>query len=445
MRTERTILSVLTGVLLSLLVGPAVGESIPLAKRYSDPLNGFSLRPPEQTQRQRKPSPSLLVSWVKRDVGTGAIAWTLSVQRAVDRQKKIDLKPYGQALAEKLRREEKFKVESVDVVPVAGKGAIHLRGQFTVIVKLWQRQVWILAEPGRFLILTVTGQIPDKEKLNSLCDAVLATLQLIDPKKEFAERKARVERGEKLLASLNNKKVTAVLDAQSRWYLFRLKDDYVGFMKVSEKAARRNNSVGVEISKWIMFKFPEDDARLMKRTLFAAGGASVEIWSEHLQVGEGDRSVWRVEKGIRQDELIVCTVSECGRERVRKKGVPQKIYLARATGDLLPRLVDLKKPQSYAFARYTSESNAFEMRTFAVVGPEKITVGGRRVDAIRATDQSSPTADAASLWLDAEGRLLRMQTEQDLSVQRSTRAAVLRRFANAERLILELDKFAQAQ
>ena len=95
------------------------------------------------------------------------------------------------------------------------------------------------------------------------------------------------------------------------------------------------------------------------------------------------------------------------------------------------RLVDLTRPAKYAFASYASLENNFDMRTFAVIGTEKIATVRGEVQAVRATDQAAANAEPATLWLGPDGKLLRMKSADGLVMNASARGAVLRRYPKA--------------
>jgi len=184
MTDQRARRAILAGVALWVSMFGVAREAagrVELDKRYVDPMHGFSLRPPAGTERRREFSAAKLVSWALRDEKSGAVVWTLTVLQAVEGKPVTDLKPYAEALADKLRTEENFHMEKDFVLgPVAGKAAIDLRG-LTGGVQMWQRQVWVLAEPKRFLIVMISGSETMKAELDDVCSRVLATLQLSDP------------------------------------------------------------------------------------------------------------------------------------------------------------------------------------------------------------------------------------------------------------------------
>ncbi len=426
----------------------ADGETnIKLGKRYIDQLRGFSLRPPAGTQRLRKPSPSLLVSWVRRDAKTGAIAWTLSIQQAIEKQKDLNLKAYAKALEQKLTLEQNLRVESSKLAPTAGKPGIHIRGEIAGRGKLWQRQVWLLAEPQRFLIFSITGPAATKATLEKVMDAALGTLRVINLEDALKARKENIERGKVFLKAITDEKLKAAVDTQPQWYLFRMQGDYTGFMKVLESTSRRENRNGVEIRKWVMWKTPKAPPRLLKSVLFTTADRSLEEWKDRFQVGLIEARSGSREDGIKQNELIVCSLAETVRkprphwqERAKKKIVPEDIYLSKAIGDMLSRLVDLTRPAAYSFASYTSTANAFDMRTFTVVGSDSIVISGKRMEAVRVLDQAAADVEPATLWVDRKGRILRMHTEEGLQMLLSTYAGVLQRFPNAEKALAVMDR-----
>jgi len=107
---------------------------------------------------------------------------------------------------------------------------------------------------------------------------------------------------------------------------------------------------------------------------------------------------------------------------------------------LLPRLVDLTKPAAYAFASYNSQLNTFDMRTFTVVGPQKITVNQSQVEAIKVTDQGAADTEPAVLWVNAKGLVLRMSTSDGLLMEAVPKTVIIQRFPKADDVAKEIGK-----
>lgn len=432
---KRQTLQVALVSLLAMSSSSVVAQTVELGKRYKDLPHGFSLRPPLDTVRRRGFSTARLVSWSRQEAKTGAILWTLSVRQIMTKDKNADLNKYSRELATRLIQEKKFKVESVKIVPIAGKGAINVKGITGGLIRLWERQVWVLAEPGRFLVFVMAGPTDMSKQLDKICDEILTTVILTDPKAAREKIEKNLTRGKELLASLNDNKLSKTISKAPQWFLLTHKGKDVGFMHVAESWARRERMEGVQVNTCVMIEIPKDKRRVLTRSLFSTARGEFERWREHLSVGRGRAAVTTTEEGLKKAGMIICSISQGTNLRTRKKKLPEKIYLPRAIGWQMFRLVDLTKRTQYAFASYASLENNFDMRTFAVLGPEKIATVGGKVQAVRATDQATADAEPTTLWVTPDGKLLRMKTTDGLIMNASARAAVLRRYPTAEAIV----------
>ena len=231
--------------------------------------------------------------------------------------------------------------------------------------------------------------------------------------------------------------MAAAIVTQPRWYLLKLKDKNVGFTRTIETAATRQGAKGYEVITWVMFQQAKTERRFGRRAMFTTADRKLERWNEALLTGEGRNTRRDSEEGMKQAKMIVCYVSPNGgsmqtHKKTLNPPVIRAIYLPRAMGAILPRLVDLKKPATYAFAVYNSSTNDFDMRTFTVVGPQQIDLQARTLSAIRITDRMAADAEVATLWVDGDGVLLRMKTTDGLVMDQSTRTGILRRFPGAQ-------------
>jgi hypothetical protein len=416
-----------------------------LDKRYIDSLHGFSLCPPTETQREKRFSTSLMVSWSLVDPNASAILWTLTVKRAAapDLDEKTDLAVYGGKLAKMLQDDENFTADSVGTIKAAGATAIDLRGMTTGVIRLWQRQVWVPAPSGRFVIVGISGPEDMKATLDRICQNSLDTLQVSDPEATLHAKKANVDRGQELLAGITQDALLRILSKDPQYYLLQLKGRYVGFMVQYEEAARDGSVRGVQVTTYVMMQLPKDELRLMKSVMFTTADRSFERWKQQLQVGSGAASSVQAEDLLKQGDQIVCDVDTGGRIDTKKKPVPKDMYLPRAMGVLLPRLVDARTPTGYSFAAYTSEANDFDMRTFEVKGPGKLTVNGAEMDVTLATDQPAADAEAVDLWLGPGGLLLRLKTAEGLMMDLSSREAVFEHFPKAQAILEAMSKWAR--
>jgi hypothetical protein len=422
------------------------------------------------------------VSWAKRDTETSAIAWTLTVKRAVDDNANLDLKEFDKTLAQKLATDEHLKIDSDRLASIAGKTAVDISGVGgSETTKLWERQVWVLtslakpaattpdsgliedrkvtsrpATPSLFLVLSVAGPLNLRTQMNQTLSAVLATLEITDPDEAIKQRREAMANGAALLKRLadTEHKVDISLSAQP-WFLMTRKDKPVGFMKVVQAKSRQAGPEGYEVTTWAMTQASDDKAMLYKRYQFVSAIGDLERWSEQLQVGSGKDSEVFIQSGTMDDRIadrkqqkpIWMINCDCGTDKKTKSqrkalGDVKGIYLPYAFGVLLPKVVDLKEPKSYLFATYVARTNDFDMRTFTVVGPSKTTVGGKEVAAVKILDKASEEDDPVEMWVNADGELLRIQGADGLVIEQSNHEAVLRRNANADSIITQMAKWA---
>lgn len=438
MRRTATIVLVVCGVAGGQEAGPLgkVGDAAPveLGNRYIDPAHGFSLRPPTGTVRQRGFSTARLVSWARQDEKTRAILWTFSVLQVSPKSKDVKLEDYRRVLIAELARTDQYKVSSSRIAPVAGKGAIDLQGVSGGPMRLWKRQVWVLAEPGRFLVFLMAGPVDRRERLDRICSNVLSTLKLTDPKLAREQTRKNLERGKDVLAAFNDRKVSAILHKQPRWFLLSLEDKPVGFMHASEAWKIVDGVPGPLVTTCLVLRVPGDQLRVLRRSMFATARGDFERWRQQRTVGSGRTAAVATESGIKKEDLVLCNVAVAGKGQSKKKKVPPAIYLPKALGWLMLRLIDLKTPTSCSFATYASRENNFDMRTFTVVGPERIQWAGQSIRAVRATDQATANTEATTMWLDGTGSLLRMKSPEGLVMEAAAEAAVRRRFPEDAKL-----------
>ncbi len=81
---------------------------------------------------------------------------------------------------------------------------------------------------------------------------------------------------------------------------------------------------------------------------------------------------------------------------------------------LLPRMVDLHRPQIYAFPCYSRELRGIVTRIVRVGGEEAVEVNGRRVTAYRISDRETVLGPDTHSFVDAGGRLLKAVRGQEV-------------------------------
>jgi hypothetical protein len=410
---------------------PAGTRATSSAPTYTDKLNGFALRPPIGCDRIKEPGTSCLVRWVSLDANTKTIFWTLGVNVALQSDPNITMREYAKILGPSLKDQDNLESVATFATQVGGKEALDIRG---VAVaggsRVWRRQVWVLAQPGRFLIFWVSGLEARQNAMHEILQEALSTVKITDPIETLKAQDASLRNGRQFLAALGKK---ALAPAQGlQWYVFRQDGNIVGWTVQKESLARRGKQDGLEIQTLTMLRLPGDRLRLSRRTLFGTAGGG-EQWKETLQIGEGDKKEIVQEEGTRQGNMIVCAITYGADVKTRKKEVPSgpdaneptDMYLPHCLGMILPRLLDLSRARAYSFATYSSRDNNYRLRTFTVIGPQKIALNSRQVEAVRMSDMESANEETTTdMWVDASGMPLRIQSPGWPVIEAGTRREI---------------------
>lgn len=418
---------------------PASAPAVRLGVRYTDAFRGFSLCPPAGAQRVRETSTRRLVGWVQRDDKTRAIRWSLEVLQTRQKPTKLSISDYAQAVAKELAKGQ-FKVKSTQVGTVAGKPAMHFRGIWSGALTLWRRQTWIRTAPGEHLVLNIAGATSAQAEMDGILTAVAGSVKLFDATPSLVERGASLKRGSTVLGKLSEKLLREKLEAKARYFTIQRSGKTVGFLRISEGMAQRERTRGAWIVRCGAMEVAGAPKQLTREELFATPDCSVERCKRILIAGEGKDPRRITQETLKDRNTLLAQVSEKGRPtQGRRRTVPETLmpaYLPRAFDLVALRLIDLSKPRAIAFAVYNPVAHDFDLRTIRIVGPEKITLGGRQLSAVRLTDQMAADAPVASLWVDSKGLLLRMRTADGVTLERAEKAAVIRRYA-AELLTLD--------
>jgi len=402
--------------------------------RYTDPLYGYSLVPPDEVQQRRGNAVGMLMSWSKIDPSSPVASWTLGIQHRVETNKDISLDAFSKALSLRLRLGEKLKAAPAKLTTVSGKSAIDLVGT-TIGTGAWQRQVWVLVRPQEFLVMKMTGSASEASRLSAICDKVLASMQFSDPAVARSRRARDLKEGVKLLGSLDMAKLLAAMKLEPRWYLLQMDGKYVGFRRVIEGPGQRKGAQGFEVKVWQKLQAIGKLPRLEKKVMFATPDGKVAWFWHRVQTGARPHVRVVTTETLKQDQAIVGSTMEGGQARTFNTIVPAGSYMPRAIVQLLPRLVARDEPSSQAFISHNPDWNCLEMRTFSIIGPGREKSLGQGVIAIRATDQPARDVEATELWLDENGKVLRCVEQGQLTVIPAAEKLVKAFFPKAEQLL----------
>jgi hypothetical protein len=449
-RTGIVAMSLLASWSCGLAAEAASQPAVPLgqSQRYFNLKEGYSLCPPADADRLQERAASRSITWTARDRATGAIAWTLRAMRQPTDLTEDQIEAHARQINQETGTKDNTQVESCQVITAAGRKAIDMH---LVLIhkdrRLWNRQVHILAAPKELLILSIAGPTGDRDQLLAIHQAVLDSLELIDPQALAAQREKNLAAGRELLAALTVEKITAAIDVQDHWTLLLHHGKEIGFSVTRLRPQEANGHLGVECKSWMMKHPPGGPAETFEVISFAAADRSVENWTvaaRTVPAAESNApSAEQVQGLAKQGTTILYTEMSGGKSikpiRIVLAESMDRCYLPVAFRPILGRLADLGKPASYAFASYTARADGLDVYAFSVIGPEEIELDGQKVQAVRVVVRPAEDVEETSLWLDPAGRFLQQQMAPGTIVQRSTRQEVLKRFPAAQEMLAAID------
>ncbi len=416
--------------------------AVPLGQRYFNLKEGYSLCPPADSDRVQERAASRSVTWSAHDRNTGAIVWTLKAMRQPTSLKEDQLEALAKEMAEEMSKKDDLRPESCQVITAFGRKAIDRRAIQKGKGQTWFRIVSGYTAPDEFLILSITGPAAERNRLLAIHQAVLDSVELLDPKALAAQREANLAAGREILAGLTAEKLTAVIEPKDVWYLLMQGGQTVGFMVVRERAMAVEGREGVEIKAWSKSTLPPSPSRQVTEVMLASVDRTRETntWA-FLSSGEGNRS--KALTMTKKDKKLTFADSSTdpsakSTEKILDESMDRR-YLPVAISRMITRLVDLSKAGSYAFAYYAGNAHELDVLTFTVLGNEEVQFGGQAVPAVRATVRKAEDAEQDHLLLDRTGRLLRYESPTGLDIEQSTREEVLRRFPAAQEMLKAID------
>ncbi len=403
---------------------PAGGQAAEPGPRYIDVFNGFSLCPPAGSARISQRTPSQIVSWQGRDAKTGAISWTLTINKVKDAEHATDLKVFAEYLAATLKEKEGFAVESAQVIKAAGKDAVDIKGHTQKNPQWFQRQAWVLTDKVNFLVLRMTGPVDQAKALDELAGKVLASVEIVAPAAAKAQREKNLANGREFLKTLTPEKIKAAILSDPQYFLIVQDGKHVGYTWTQERQSTGRSGasglevkstswlgpgVGPEASFWVAFD--RSEACLTTRD-------------------EGESRQVEFSKGT-----ITSSITRQGKTTTAPAvKAPQDIYLPQGMEMILFRLFDLSRPQAYSFANYSQDAKAFDVLTVRVIGPEQPKPGQQDRKLVRLELQGAEDQPSDALLVDHKGIVLNIdsQGECPAEIRRVAREKILKAFPDAK-------------
>ena len=189
-------------------------------------------------------------------------------------------------------------------------------------------------------------------------------------------------------------------------------------MVVSETPRALRGTTGVQIIERGWLFESAGDIKRVENDLFVSNDLTQERWINRVhQIGVATQqrsrgyALTQVE-GVRQHDTLLVSHSAGPAPRLsgNKAFELSSDYIPQVLIRLLPRFLVGGKAEPVAFTCYDTQGGALLTRRFDPIGWDVVELDGKSVSAYRLEDRLGLTAEPAVMWVDRQGRLLRVRT-----------------------------------
>lgn len=405
---------------------------------YVDGSFGFSVRPfAGATALRQKRVLSVadveIVQFVRLDE-----KWSLTV-RLTSTTRPLDASLIIDGITSSLRSQhEDVKQLRGEAAQIASRDGVRYAASFSIEGNEWLRQQAVIrTKPTEYFALVLVTPLSARAKVEPLFDQIVDSFQLL--RSELGEKrlKATLERGTQLLERAARGEIRLTNHVVPETYMrFLLEGKEIGYVQILEKSRPRGPREGVEIREWAWLFQPDGTRTHLRHSMYVTNDLSYESWENRVTTipptpaGVTPQVHLQVDSGLREEDklIIAYTPQPNSPDLVDRVLDVEPSYASAAWSNLLPRLLDLKTPQSYSFSSYNADRRGLVIRSFQVVGPTQITLNTRTVRAIKIEDSEGFIPPVNEVNVDDKGRLLRV-VAGPLEMLSTTRDEIERAYA----------------
>jgi hypothetical protein len=273
----------------------------------------------------------------------------------------------------------------------------------------------IRVKPSEYYALVFVTPQSDERLARSVFDKVVTGFEIVRSEAQEQQLREGLLRGSALLQLVRSGSLDIGSKEPREMFLRHLEGGQeVGFMQIRVAPQTVDRRKGVTVFKWFWFFPPDESVTMMQQDMFITGNLSFEKWeSRRITLppppkGGGQREITQEqESGIRQgDKLLVAYAGKSTGRQITEKDIEvDKTYASAPWDILLPTLLDLRRPEVYAFSWYDSGRRGLSLQTFRIAGT-KSTPAGPQATVIEQSEGLIPPVH--ELWVDRDGQLLRV-------------------------------------
>ena len=290
--------------------------------------------------------------------------------------------------------------------------------------------------PSEYYSLILVSPLEDKEAATPVFDRIAASFEILRTEETQKEINEALKRGQALLKGVTaDRKKLLSLKPQDDFLMVLQDGKEIGFIHINANPVNETGRRGVVVREWGWLIRPEGTTQLLY-DMFESSDLSLSRWETVARtispIPQGTdvvTSLTQYERGIRQDDTLLVTYTRKADDaEMKDRAITlEPSFASPAFLILLPRLVDLSKPELYAFSFFSSNRRGLGLRTFRILGAKEALIDGRRSQAYTIQDSEGLLPPVTELTVDATGRLLRVSSDQ-VEMVATTQADVERKY-----------------
>jgi len=389
-----------------------------LAPEYIDGSFGFSVRYPAGSVIQRE----------KRFVNTADVELVRFVQfdyiwsfvvRLSTTTRPLTNDMIIKGITSKLSTKHKgLKTLRAEPARIASRQGVRFAASFTEDKKGWLRQQAVICtQPKKYYTLILITPLSDLQIATEAFDKIVDNFQILRSELTEEQLEAALLRGVALRKTIaNNKSKRSALKEQDTYLRFVQDGKEVGFVQVRQGPMQIKHHKGMAVREWGWLFNADKSVTHLQHDMFLADDLAYATWDNRVRTltpaveGKPEQSALSVETGMRQkDKLLISYTTVFGQSELKDKVIKvEPSFSSPAWFLLLPQLVDLNKPELYAFSAYNSDRRGLILRTFRVVGPTQVKIEGQTRQAIKIEDSEGLIPPISEIDVEPTGRIIRV-------------------------------------
>jgi len=425
--------NLLAGLLVAVLVAawPAALRAQPneaakgeLAEPYVDRSFAFSLVYPAgativREKRATGPNETELVRFVQEQY-----VWSLAVRLSqIDRP--FDPNAAIGTIRDRLRTidpqmtEQRADVERVGDRPIVRFEALLTSEDSTEDTRWLRQQAAIPTGDQAYYSLIMLCPTADQRSASQAFDKIVASFELLRSEQMQQMIDEALQRGANLLLSIAGQPQGLGLDEPVEAYFRVVRDGTeTGFVHVQQAETTLADRHGAAVQEIAWLFNPDGSVTHTARSMFVADSLIFSKWDNRIRVltraANGSEHTVSVgaETGLRQgDKLLVAYSPKFNATRMQERVLQlEPSFAGPAFFALLPRLIDLDKPELYAFSAYDSDRRGLSLQTVEVTGGAQVVIEGQVRTAVRLRGSEGSLPPFDETFVDRDGRALKITT-----------------------------------